>query len=356
MKRPFTLFTPGPVMMEDFVRRIGSEQLPYFRTADFSETILRCESLLLSLLKAPAGFRVVTLTGSGTAAMEAAVINGFGAAEEILALNGGGFGERWGEICRHHRRPCHELKIEPGSAVAPRDLEPFASRHLAGFLVTHHETTTGQLHDLAPIYDFCRRHNMLLVVDAISSFLADPISLTETPADILILSSQKGMMLPPGLSFLVLSPRMIERIGRNRSPSYYLDLNRYLRDLDRGQTPFTPAIGVIRQMEAMLQRLSREGVEKRVARVARIAADFRKKIRHLPFSLFARTPSNAVTALEPKNGRPPSWYVDRLREKSLYVCPNGGELGDRIFRVGHLGALQPKDNTRLVRAIQMVSR
>lgn len=339
-------------MMPDDVLRSGAEPLPYFRTDAFSRTVLNCEAMLLRLLKAPAGSRTVLLTASGTAAMEAA-LGGFGDDDNLLVVNAGAFGERFAEICRFHRLPHEELRIAPGSPP-PQGLKPASS--VNAVVACHHETTTGTVYDLDAWDAFCKANNALLIVDAISSFLADPIDLSRQSIDALILSSHKGLALPPGLSFVVLSPRMIRKIETGRARSYYLELNRCLKEGVRGQTPFTPAIGLVRQLEKRLEALIQEGADAQVRRTARLARDFRKKIRGLPLDLFSANPSNALTALEPRDGRSALWYVERLREDfGFYVCPNGGDLQDRVFRVGHLGNLTIRDNARLAAALKKLA-
>lgn len=340
-------------MMSDDVLRSGAEPLPYFRTDAFSQTVLNCEAMLLRLLKAPAGYRTVLLTASGTAAMEAA-LGGFGDHDSLLVVNAGAFGERFAEICRFHRLPHEELKIAPGAPLPSRGFEAPAS--VTAVAVCHHETTTGTVYDLNAWDAFCKANDALLVVDAISSFLADPIDMSRQSADALILSSHKGLALPPGLSFVVLSPRMIRKLETQRARSYYLDLKRYLKEGARGQTPFTPAIGVLRQLEKRLEALGQKGADAQVHRTALLARDFRKKIRGLPLDLFSSNPSNALTALEPRDGRSALWYVERLREDfGFYVCPNGGDLKDRVFRVGHLGNLSVRDNARLAAALKKLA-
>ncbi len=208
-------------MMHDFTLIEGSRQVRYFRTREFSDLLLRCESILLELLEAKPGSRVVVLTASGTAAMEASIINCFDPSEQLLIVNGGSFGERFVEICSMHSCSHQQIKIPHGRQLTESHLSRYNGLPIRGVVINHHETSTGNLYDLHTVDSFCKSNNCLLVVDAIGSFLADPISLKEYDIDVLIISSQKGLALPPGLSLLVLSPRIVEVIS-NRQPKSVL--------------------------------------------------------------------------------------------------------------------------------------
>ena len=347
------LFTPGPVMMDEITRHCGSAQMVYHRTPDFSRRILNCERLLKQACVADEETRVVMVTGSGTAAMEAAVVNLFAPGENVIVVNGGDFGARFADIARLHAINVTEARVEPGCQITGSILQPLARSGFAGMLVNHHETSTGTLFDLALIARFCREHGMLLVVDAIGSFLADPVSMSEFGIDAMICSSQKALALPPGMSFVALGARAQRRVQQIPPRSYYFDFRRYLADIERGQTPFTPAVGILCQLERRLELLVANGLGRHIDNIRERAADFRGKIRDLPLRLFSNAPSNAVTALAPLDGRAPAYYVGRLaREHQIFICPNGGALKERILRVGHLGNLSRADNTRLAGAFR----
>jgi len=348
-----TLFTPGPVMMDPASLDLGARQMIYHRTAEFSDTILNCQRMLKAAAGAAGGDRVVILTASGTAAMEAAVLNLLPPSATAYWINGGDFGKRFGEICRCHGAAEVEISLEPGRQIRPSDL-PVPDGPGGVLLVNHHETSTGTVYDLDLLSHYCRQHGLLLVVDAIGSFLADPLAMTRQGIDALLFSSQKALGLPPGLSFAVLNHRALARARAGRPRSYYFNFRRYLEDGERGQTPFTPAIGIIRQLERRLQTILERGTDRVTASVRTLAEDFRGRLDGLPFRLFSESPSNALTALQPTGGLAPDYYVRRLREHGCTVCPNGGDLGRKIFRVGHLGALAVEDNARLVAALRAV--
>lgn len=349
-------FAVGPVEEFGETLRIGGERTPYFRTAEFSAVVLESERLLLEFAGAPAGARAVFLTGSGTAGMEAAVLNLLGEGDRALVVNGGSFGERFCQICAVHGIPHDEVELEAGRQIRASDLAPFDGKGCTALLVNQHETSTGVLYDMELLAAFCRKNGMLLVVDNISSFLADEFDMAALGADAMIAGSQKALACAPGASVLVLGPRALERTARNRPKTFYLDLKAALADGARGQTPFTPAVGTIRQIHARLGSIAAAGgAASEVARTRALAEDFRSRIRDLPLEIASEAPSNAATPLHPLNGQSAFEIFEALKNRhGIWVCPNGGALRDRIFRVGHMGALTAADNETLVAALAAV--
>lgn len=344
-------FTVGPVMASEEVCEVGAEQIPYFRTPEFSETILENERLIKKFAKADTDARVAFITGSGTASMEAAIINVFTKADKVLIVNGGSFGQRFVELCKIYEIPYTEIKLEFGKKLSEKELLKYSGKDYTGFLVNIHETSTGVLYDIDMISFFCKRHNLFLVVDAISSFLADSFDMKKLSVDIMITGSQKALACPPGVSVIVLSSRAIERVFNRDVKCMYLNLKNALIDGERGQTPFTPAVGILRQINKRLVEIDAAGgVELEIEKTRELAEDFRKKISELPFKIVSESMSNAVTSLHPLNVSAYDIFTILKDEYEIWVCPNGGDLAKKIFRVGHIGALTKEDNTTLVNA------
>ncbi len=345
-------FTVGPVMSGDTVRNIGSEQVPYFRTPEFSEIMLENERLIKKFSCAPDGSRAVFITGSGTASMEAALINIFTKKDKLIVINGGSFGERFAELARIHEIPHEELRLEYGRAFTKEKLLPFENKGFTGLLVNVHETSTGVHYDIEMISEFCRKNGIFLLVDAISSFLADPFDMSALTVGAVITGSQKALACPPGVSVIVLSPEGVGRVKLNDPKCMYLDLKSALKNAERGQTPFTPAVGILLQINARLREIEAAGgVGAEIARVRELAEDFRGKIKDLPLEICSESMSNAVTPIHPKNVSAYDIFTTLKDEYGIWVCPNGGELADKIFRVGHIGALTKDDNETLVNAL-----
>lgn len=346
-------FTVGPVQENTAVREIGARQTPYFRTPEFSSVMLESESMVIQLANAQSDSRAVFITGSGTAAMEAVVMNCFSEKDKVLVVNGGSFGQRFSDLCRIHRLPFTEIKLEHGNLLKEEHLLPYSGQGYTGLLVNAHETSTGVLYDLKLISRFCQENQIFFAVDAISSFLADPFDMKAYGIDIMITASQKTLACPPGVSIVVLSPSAIERVSQQTVKCMYFDLKTMLKDGVRGQTPFTPAVGILLQIHERLKQIIEDGgAEGEVRKAAANAEYFRKAITGMPLQITSDSLSNAMTPLHPLNVSAENVFTTLKDEYEIWVCPNGGKLKERLFRVGHIGELTIADHMRLVAALR----
>lgn len=346
-------FTVGPVTASNEICEIGSQQVPYFRTEEFSKLMLENEKLVLNFANAPNNSRCVFITGSGSASMEASIVNSLSIKDKVLVINSGSFGKRFVDILNVYNIPNNEICIPKGRSISSVDLAAYDKKNYTAFIVNIHETSTGVLHNLDIISNFCRKNNLFLIVDAISSFLADEINMLGSNIDILIAGSQKALAVPPGVSFLILSPRALDRIKTNKNPCFYLDLNLSLTNQERGQTPFTPAVLILIQINARLKEIDKNGgVNAQINRTYELAKYFRKSIIHLPFKITSSSLSNAVTPLHPINCSAYDLFLLLKDKYNIWVCPNGGELKDYIFRVGHIGNLHTQDYDILLKAFE----
>ena len=350
-------FTVGPVMSSEEVRVIGAEQVPYFRTLEFSKLMLENERLICKFAKASANARAVFITGSGTASMEATVMNTLTKQDKAIVINGGTFGQRFVELLKLHEIPFQEVKVETGKQLTNDMLQPLDGKDYTAFLVNVHETSTGVLYDKNLIADFCKRNHLFLIVDAISSFLADDLKVEELGIDVMITGSQKALACPPGISILVLSETAIHRVNASTPKCMYFDLKDALKNGERGQTPFTPAVGILRQINVRLKEIDATGgVEAEVKRIAELAQYFRENLKELPFEIVSESMSNAVTPLHPTTASAYDIFTILKDEYHIWVCPNGGSMKDTIFRVGHIGALTKAEYDTLLIALKDMQR
>lgn len=350
-KREMLNFTVGPVMSGRNVRKIGGQQTPYFRTSEFSEVMFENERLMKEFTKAPEGSRAIFLTASGTGSMETSIINSFTRKDKVLIINGGTFGARFVEICRIHKIPFKEITLDVGKTIKRSDLYQYDQKGFTGLLVNACETSTGVHYDLELISEFCSRNGLFFIIDAISSFLADELDMKKLGADIVITGSQKALACPPGISILVLSGRAIKRAEKINISSLYFNVPLMLKNGERGQTPFTPAVSILLQINERLKEIEHHGgVDTETKRIEALADDFRKKIKNLPFEIVPESMSNALTALHPIRCNAYQIFTTLKNEYEIWICPNGGDLKNKIFRVGHMGDLTFKSNDILIQA------
>lgn len=350
-KKEFLNFTVGPVQMYEEELEVGAQQQPYFRTKEFSAINLENEMIMKELVNATEKSKTIFLTTSGTGAMEASVMNVFSKKDKVLVVNGGSFGQRFVELCKIHEIPFEEIRLSYGEVLKKDYLEKYKNKDFTGFLVNAHETSTGVLYDLNLIGDFCKEQNLLLVVDAISAFLADEINMIKNNIDLVLTGSQKALALPAGMAIIVLNEKAINKIKNNKVKSMYFNLENYLENAKRGQTPFTPAVGVILQLNSRLKRIKENGIESAINRTKYVADIFREKIKGLPFEIANNSPSNALTPLKPIGKMTAYEICEYMKDNyNIFLCPNGGELSDKLFRVGHIGNISDDDIETLIEA------
>ena len=348
-------FTVGPVQSNEKVREIGSKQVPYFRTSEFSELMLENERLIKKFADAEEKARAVFITGSGTASMEAVIINTLSNNDKALIVNGGSFGQRFVELCKIHEIKYDEIKLEIGKNLSKEILNEYDGKDYTTFLINVHETSTGVLYDMDLVSEFCKKNNLFLITDCISTFLADYYSMKNYNADVMITGSQKALACQPGISIIVLSEMAIKRVENNNSKCMYLDLKNALSNGERGQTPFTPAVGILIQINERLKQIEDAGgVESEIDKVRVIAEDFRNKIKieNLPFEYITDSMSNAVTSIHPTSASANDIFLELKDNYGIWICPNGGDLKEKIFRVGHIGDLTINDNDILINAFK----
>ena len=345
----YAIFTPGPVKMSEEILQLGAKQTPYFRNSKFSEVSIACENGLLEMVNAPAGSKVFFLTASGTAGMEAAVMNLLNKNDNALVINGGGFGQRFVDICATHEIPHTDFKVKNTDLSDIESLAP--DETYSSLIVNAHETSIGQLYNLDAMGEYALKNDMFFIVDAISMLVTDPLDMQHSNIDVVIASSQKGLALPPGLTMVILNPKALNQFKPVNS--LYFNFKDYLSNGERGQQPYTPAVTIMLQLEARLNQIKeRGGVSQSIANAKEVAEYFRASIKALPLKEYNDYMPNAMTALSPTDGKSAMDIVNDLENNyKVMVCPNGGAERDIVFRVSHMGEVTKEYTDILINAL-----
>ncbi len=238
MKR--MLFTPGPTEIPAEVLASQSRPIPHHRTDEYRQIFLEQTRLLQEHLGTTQP--VLTLSASGSGAMEAALVNILSPGDEIIAVEGGKFGERWGKIAEAYGVAVHRVKVAYGRVATPQEVESSIAAHPNAkvVFVTHSETSTGALFPVHEIAKVVRAKGLLTVVDAVTSYGVYDLYFDASLLDAVVWGSQKGMMIPPGLGYVCYGPRAWAAAEKATLPKFYLNLTKARASLEKGDTPFTP--------------------------------------------------------------------------------------------------------------------
>jgi aspartate aminotransferase-like enzyme len=288
------------------------------------------------------------LTTSGTGAMETTVVNTLSPGDRVLVISIGAFGDRFANIAEAYGAVVSRLDYEWGKAADPEDVRRAlaADPAIKAVLVTHNETSTGVTNPLEDIAKVVREFDKLLLVDAVSSLSAIPVRTDDWGLDFVATGSQKGWMVPPALAMVSVSPRAWEAHAQAKMPRYYFDITAAKSYLERGQTPWTPAVSVFYGLDLALEMMAQEGLENIFARHRRIGQFTRDGVKALGLQLFAdeRFASDTVTAVMVPEGVDGK-TLNRLCEDEYDLIIAGGQakLAGKIFRIGHLGFVSEED-------------
>lgn len=347
------LMTPGPTTIPEDVLLEMVKPIIHHRTGEYQEITKRVSEDLKYIFQTQDP--VLMFASSGTGGMEAAVSGLLSSSDTALVVVSGKFGERWYEICKVYGISCEIIEVVSGDSVSVDEIKNRLSKgKFSALFTTLCETSTGALTDIEGIGKITKETDTILVVDAISGLCADEFLQDAWGVDVCVSSSQKGLMLPPGLSFVSLSKKAQERIEGSDLPKYYFSLKKALKALEKNDTPFTPAISLVRGLGVALDRIRKEGIENVVKRHKRLADATRKAISTLGLSLFAKAPSNALTSVLTPKGIPAKEITKRI--KGVYgvnIAKGQGELEDAIFRIAHLGHCDKFDIITTISALEM---
>ncbi len=332
------LLTPGPTEVPAEALEVQALPMIHHRTAQFQEILKKAHSGLQKVFKTENP--VLILASSGTGAMEASIANLFSKGDKIIAAHAGKFGERYADIAKAYGLNVIELKEAYGYAFGAEDIAAALKEHpdAKGVVTTLLETCTAVVHHIKDIAAITQKSNAILLVDAISGLSCDPLEMDAWGIDVVVSGSQKGFMLPPGLGFVSMNKRAQERMPASDLPKYYFDLTAALKAYAKNDTPYTPAVSLIRGLNATLELMLKEGVVAGWQRHAEVAKWVRSKAESIGLKVFGDNVSNAVTAIIMPQGISSGDLIKSMRDDSHVIMANGqAELQGRVVRFAHMG-------------------
>jgi aspartate aminotransferase-like enzyme len=339
------LVTPGPTPVPPEVLEATARPMVHHRSADFRGTLVRVLERLQAVYRTEND--VLLFTAAGTAAMESAVTNLCSPGDRVLVVSHGYFGERWAAIAETYGLEVDHLRYEWGESPGADDV---AARVEAGapkvVYLTHSETSTGVVSDVQAIAARIAGSGALVAVDAISSLAAVPLEADEWGLDVVLTSSHKALMSPPGLSFASVSPAALEATATAACPRFYADWQRALAAQAKSETPFSPAISLVVGLDVALGLILEEGVEAAHERHVRLGRACRAGVRAMGLELFSpdEDRSAVVTAIRAPEGVDGQEVVKAMRERSGVTIIGGqGPLRGKIVRIGHIGYVDVHD-------------
>ena len=338
------LLTPGPTPLPPQVREALGRPIIHHRTSQYRALFKRVLQGMQAAMQTTNA--VVCLTSSGTGAMEASVVNLLSPGDEAIVVLGGKFAERWQHLCKAYGIMATTVPVAYGDAADPTQVAAAlkAYPNAKAVFATLCETSTGVVHDMQRIAAVTRESRAVLVVDAISGLLADECQTDRWGIDVVVTGSQKGLMLPPGLAFMSLSQRAWALVDQALSPRFYTDLRLYKKALTDDDTPFTSAVSLVIALEEALKIVQQLGLSRRLERCAAMAQATRAGVEALGLTLFAKRPSNGVTAVNVPAGVDGKQLTKIMYDQSHVMVAGGqGEMAGKIFRFAHMGYISPED-------------
>jgi aspartate aminotransferase-like enzyme len=349
------LMTAGPTPVPERVLLAMAGPVLYHRAPAFMECLKETQEGLKWLFQTKQ--LVLSLTGSGTAGMDAAVSNFLSRGDRALVIRGGKFGERWGKICQAYGIECTFVDVEWGKSVDPAVVKQALDDDpsIRAVYATASETSTGVKHDIQGIAELMRRReDVLLCVDAITALGVFDVPMDRWGIDVLCMGSQKALMLPPGLAMVAVSEKAWAASARATSPRFYLDLLREKKSQERGETAFTPAVSLVVGLRESLRMLREETLEGVWTRHERLAKATRSAAGGLGLELFSSSPSNSVTAIRVPGGMDGSAVVKTMRTRyGITIAGGQDHLKGKIVRIAHIGYYSEFDIITAISGLEM---
>ncbi len=350
--KKFYLVAPGPTPVPHDVLIEGAKETIHHRTPQFIEILKSAVEGSKYLFQTQGD--VFIFVSSGTGAMEAAVANLLSPGDKAIVVVAGKFGERWRDILKAFGVNAVEINLEWGNVITPERLKEELEKHpdAKAVFTTHSETSTGTVIDLEAIAKVVKETDAVLVTDAVSSLLAEPLKMDEWGVDVVVSGSQKGAMLPPGLGFIAVSEKAWKLIEESKLPKYYFNLKEYKKKAP--DNPYTPAVNLIYMLKKAIEMVKEETIEKIWERHRVLGEATRRAAKALGLELFSKRPGNVVTAIKVPEGIDGTKITKIMRDKyGVTIAGGQAHLKGKIIRVAHLGYMGPFDTMAAFSALEL---
>jgi aspartate aminotransferase-like enzyme len=355
MIKKYYLLSPGPTPVPERALSAAAEPIIHHRTPEFSAIFMEVTEGIKQVFGTKEDAYV--LTSSGTGAMEAAIVNLLSPGDKVLTINGGKFGERWGNICKAYGVAHKEIVLDPwGKDFSKEELEAElkAMPDCKAVFATLSETSSGAMFDIQGFGEVVAKTPALLIVDGISGAGVTPCPMDEWKIDVLLSGSQKSFMIPPGLAFIALSPKAWAAAENAKLPKFYFDLKKAKKNLANKTTPWTPGISLIIQQKHALDIITSMGLEALFAHHRILAEATRAGVKALGLELLAEHPGNVLTCCKVPEGVDGGKLVKTMQGKyRAYIAGGQDPYKGKIFRIAHLGYMGGFDIITALSALEM---
>lgn len=361
MYRPQNLRLPGPTFVPQPVLQASARPIINHRGPEFAALLAAITRALQDFLRTHND--VLLLTTSGTGGLEAAIVNTLSAGDKVLAFNNGAFGERWAAIAKAYGCDVRRVDVPLGRALEPdlvrEEIRREGKDGAKAVLITHNETSTGVLNPLEEISAIVRESGKLFLVDSVSGAGAVELDIDGWGIDVCVTASQKAWGAPPGIAMVAMSERAWKASERATLPRFYFDLQKAKASLEKGATPWTPAISIVIALQEALRLMSEEGLEAIIERHEDLGRATRRGVQALGLQLFSdETYASPVVTAVRSPARVDSRNLARvLRDEYDCVVAGGqGKLEGQILRLGHMGFVTIADITALLGSLELALR
>jgi len=361
MTQKYKLMVPGPTSLPQQVMNELAEPMLYHRDEEFCNIFLSTLDMLRELLGNENG-DVLIIPSSGRGGMEASLVNLFSRGDKILAVTNGYFGEMFADVARRFDLNVEQLRADWDDGLDCSAIERAIKKdtEIKGVLVTHCETSNAVMNDIKAISKVTSKYDKLLIVDAVSSLGCMPIDMDAWGVDVVISASQKGLMCPAGLSIVGISQRAWKAVESSNSSRFYFDFCAMRKYMEKGQTPVSTPVSLVRALKVALGLMKSETYSKVYKRHDILSEHIKKEAVNLGYNLYPNSNSviraNNLSAFSLPSNIDAADIIEYAREKHHTIFAKGlGKKASSIMRVGHMGWFHEEDAMHMLHVLKDLS-